>query len=52
MSGVTYATLFGVYEKINHPEYLWYTLGGHLILGIVVIFIFTRTAGELKELEE
>jgi len=51
LSGVTYSTLLGVFEKMNHPEYVWYTLGGHLILGIFVLYIFTKTAGEFKEHE-
>lgn len=52
LSGVTYSTLYGFYEKMNHPEYLWYTLGGHLMLGIIILFLFTKTAGEFKEREE
>jgi len=53
LSGVTYtSTLYPVYEKMNHPEYVWYMLGGHLILGIIVLYIFTKTAGEFKEREE
>lgn len=52
LSGVTYSTIFGVYEKMDHPEYVWYTLAAHLILGIIVLYIFTKTAGEFKEREE
>jgi len=52
LSGVTYTTLYGVYNQANHPEYIWFTLAGHLILGIVLLFIFTKTAGEFKEREE
>ena len=52
LSGVTYTTLYGVFNKANHPEYIWFTLAGHLILGIVLLFIFTKTAGEFKEREE
>ncbi|MGD2294839.1 MAG: MFS transporter [Candidatus Aminicenantes bacterium] len=52
LSGVTYTTLYGGYERMNHPEYVWFTLGGHLILGIVILFLFTKTVGEFKEREE
>jgi POT family proton-dependent oligopeptide transporter len=52
LSGVTYTTLYGVYNQANHPEYIWFTLAGHLILGVVFLFIFTKTAGEFKEREE
>jgi MFS family permease len=52
LSGVTYTTLYGVFNKANHPEYIWFTLAGHLILGILFLFIFTKTAGEFKEREE
>ena len=53
LSGVIYtSTLYGVFEKMNHPEYVWFTLGGHLILGIIVLYIYTKTAGEIKEREE
>jgi MFS family permease len=51
-SGVIYTSLYGYFREMNHPEYVWYTLAGHLILGIVVLMIFTRTLGEFKEQEE
>jgi hypothetical protein len=31
---------------------VWYTLAMHMILGIIAIVIFTKSAGEFKELEE
>jgi hypothetical protein len=40
----------GTYESAGHPEYIMYTLAGHMILGIIAIFIFTKTAGEFKEM--
>jgi len=52
LSGVTYTILYGVFNKANHPEYVWFTLAGHLTLGILLLFIFTKTAGEFKEREE
>jgi proton-dependent oligopeptide transporter, POT family len=50
LSGL-YTILMDVYEKIAHPEYIMYTLAVHTILGILVIYIFTKTIGEFKELE-
>jgi len=52
LSGVTYTSLYGVFEKINHPEYIWYSLGGHYIVGIIVLYIYTKTVGKFTELEE
>ncbi|HJX72014.1 MAG TPA: MFS transporter [Bacteroidales bacterium] len=52
LSGITYTRLFGVFEKNNTPEYIWYVLGAHIVLGILIIFIFTKTLGEFKEQEK
>ena len=49
LSGITYTRLFETFEKSNTPERIWYVLGGHLIIGILVFFIFTKTLGEFKE---
>jgi POT family proton-dependent oligopeptide transporter len=51
-SGVIYTSLYGVFSEANHPEYIWFTLAGHLILGILLLFLFTKKAGEFKEREE
>jgi MFS family permease len=50
-SGVIYTRLGGYFERMGHPEYVWYTLAAHLILGIVVLYVFTKTLGEFKERE-
>jgi MFS family permease len=50
-SGFTYTWLYGFFNDRQNPEYIWYTLAAHTILGLVLIAIFTRTAGEFKELE-
>jgi len=52
LSGVVYTSLYGYFCKINHPEYVWFAVAGHLILGIIIIWGFTKTLGEFKELEE
>lgn len=51
LSGVTYTTLYGHFRNLNHPEYIWYTLASHLILGIIILFAFTKIWGEFKEQE-
>jgi dipeptide/tripeptide permease len=50
-SGVIYTTLLGYYNSINHPEYIWYTLTLHMVIGILAIYWFTKTLGEFKEVE-
>lgn len=51
-SGAIYTTLYGYFNDNGHPEYVWYTLAVHLLLGILAIFIFTKTLGEFKEVVE
>ena len=51
-SGVTYTTLYGYVRSVGHPEYVWYALAAHLIVGIGVIKLFTAKLGEFEELEE
>jgi len=48
-SGVTYTSLYGYFEGMGKPEYVWYVLGIHTLLGIVALQLFTRTAGEFQE---
>ena len=50
-SGLIYTPLYGHFGDMGHPEYVWYVLAVHTIVGIIAIFTFTRTAGEFKELE-
>jgi len=50
LSGVTYTALFGHFASAGRPELIWLTMAGHTLLGILVIWIFTKSAGEFKEL--
>ncbi len=50
LSGI-YTALMGSFEVSGHPEYIMYTLAAHSIVGIIAIWIFTKTAGEFKELD-
>lgn len=48
ISGV-YTGAMGFFEQNGHPEYIMYTLALHLLLGIIAIYIFTKTMGSFKE---
>ena len=54
LSGMTYTSLYGYFCNMNvpHPDYIWYVLGAHVILGLIVIYLFTKFWGEFKELDE
>lgn len=47
-----YTWLMGVYQNMGSPQYIMYTLAVHMIVGILAVYIFTKTLGEFKELEE
>lgn len=51
LSGITYTSLYGYFRDTGNPEYVWFCLAGNFILGMISIYIFTKTAGEFKELE-
>ncbi|OQX86860.1 hypothetical protein B6D60_05315 [candidate division KSB1 bacterium 4484_87] len=51
-SGIIYTPLYGYFREMGHPEYVWYTLAGHVLIGIVVIYLFIKKAGEFKELTD
>ena len=46
-----YTELYGQFRSAGSPEQIWYTIAGHLILGIVVIYIYMSSVGKFKELE-
>jgi len=51
LSGI-YTGVMGSFADIGHPEYIMFTLAAHTIIGIIAIYIFTKTLGEFKELQE
>ena len=51
LSGI-YTGVMGNFEKQGNPEYIMYMLAGHTVLGIVVIYVFTRIFGEFQERHE
>lgn len=52
LSGITYTSLYGYFRDVNHAENVWFVLAAHMILAIIVLMIFTKTAGEFKEQDE
>ena len=52
LSGITYTVLYGYFRDNGNPEFIWFCLAGNFIVGIISIYIFTKTAGEFKELKE
>jgi dipeptide/tripeptide permease len=51
-SGITYTALYGRFEDLGNPEYVWFVLGAHTVAGIIALQLFTRLAGEFQEREE
>ena len=51
-SGVVYTSMYGHFQAQNHPEYVWFTLAAHILVGILVLWVFTRMAGEFRERED
>jgi dipeptide/tripeptide permease len=52
LSGVIYTSIvFKYFVKISRPELTWIVLAGHIIIGIFVFIIYTKTSGGLKELD-
>lgn len=51
LSGITYGPLYGYYESILHPEYVWFTMAAHTLLGIIVVGVFVKILGGFKELD-
>jgi len=47
-----YTSLSGFFASQGQPQQVWYVLAAHLIVGIFVLWLFTRLAGEFKEREE
>jgi dipeptide/tripeptide permease len=51
LSGI-YTGVMGSFEAAGTPENIMYVLAIHSIVGIIAIYIFTKTAGEFKEMDE
>jgi MFS family permease len=51
LSGITYTALYGKFNDMGHPDWIWYALAAHTVVGLLCIYIFTKTVGEFKELD-
>jgi dipeptide/tripeptide permease len=49
LSGVVYTTIYGWVEAKGNPGAVWYILGAHMLLAIVVFTIFNRVLGGFEE---
>jgi POT family proton-dependent oligopeptide transporter len=52
LSGIIYTSLYGHFRDMSHPDYIWYILAAHLIVGIMVFALFRKVGGEFKEQEQ
>jgi hypothetical protein len=39
LSGLFYTSIYGKFCNMNNPEYIWFILATHLIVGIIAISI-------------
>ncbi|MFB6341360.1 MFS transporter [Saccharicrinis sp. FJH62] len=51
LSGI-YTSYMDNFEEAGNPHFIMYTLAVHAIIGIIAIWIFTKTLGEFKERTE
>lgn len=51
-SGIIYTPLYGYFRDMGNPEYVWYTLAVHYLIGIIIMYVFVRKMGEFKEMAE
>jgi POT family proton-dependent oligopeptide transporter len=51
MSGVIYTPMYGYFSDSGHPEYVWYIVAAHVVVGILIFAAFAKFAGEFKEQE-
>lgn len=52
LSGFIYTGLSGHFDKIGSPEYVWYILAAHCVLGVLILAGFTKIVGEFKEQQQ
>ena len=51
LSGVTFTTLYGRFNDAGRPEYIWFALAAQMLVGVGLLRLFTRAAGEFTEQE-
>jgi dipeptide/tripeptide permease len=53
LSGTIYTSrVYSYFERGGHTEYIWIVLGCHVLLGILVMGLFTYYAGQFKEQQQ
>ena len=52
LSGVTYTSLYGYFDGLGTPGWVWFTMAIHTILGIGILWAYTKFVVEFVELEE
>lgn len=49
-SGI-YTELYGTFRDMGSPEFVWYVLAANFLVGVIAIWIFTKSVGEFTEME-
>jgi proton-dependent oligopeptide transporter, POT family len=49
LSGFIYTPLSGHFRLHQHPEYIWYLLAVHILVGMIIMLLYNKIVGELKE---
>lgn len=52
LSGVTYTAWYGYFEKIGKLDLIWYILGAHVFVGVIVINFYVKKFTNFKEVAE
>ena len=52
LSGVTYTSLYGYFDRLGTPGWVWFTMAIHTIVGIGILWAYTKFVVEFVELEE
>ncbi|HEX5044379.1 MAG TPA: MFS transporter [Candidatus Polarisedimenticolaceae bacterium] len=50
-SGTLYQSIAARCDAAGHPEYTWYILAAHVVVGALVLFGYVRMVGEFREVE-
>jgi len=52
LSGTIYTSrIYSHFERSGHTEYVWLILGGHMLVGIILVILFSYFIGHFKEQE-
>jgi POT family proton-dependent oligopeptide transporter len=50
-SGLIYTPLYGRFADAGAPERVWYVLAGHLVVGVVALWLFQKRVGGFAQQE-